>query len=96
MEVEERDEDMVNSTKISIVTERKIAKDLNDIKQYLKGSDISGGAIRVSLFNQHTHTILNMDLIQTKDGIDILYEHKEGSRQITEYFIKTFVFLLMK
>lgn len=73
MEVEDRIGDISNGTKISISTERKICKDLNDLKQYVKDSKIIDGVMKISLFNEHTHTILNMNIIQSKDGVDICY-----------------------
>jgi hypothetical protein len=48
------------------------------------------------LFNEHTHTLFYLDAVQVKEGIELIFEHKEGNRNITEYFIKTFTFLLGK
>jgi hypothetical protein len=81
-----------NSTKLDISTERKICRDLNDLKKYLKVEKTN----KISLFNEHTHTLFYLDLIQAQNGIDLVYEHKEGSKFITEYFIKTFAFLIGK
>lgn len=52
--------------------------------------------MNLSLYHQQTHTLLHMDIEQTRDGLALLYEHIEGNNLITEYFIKTFVFLLSK
>ena len=96
MEAEEREDNgLKNPTRISLIPERKICKDLSEIRQYFKG--ITGsGAINLSLYHRQTHTVLHQNIEQTKDGLTLLYEHIEGNNLITEYFITTFAFLISK
>lgn len=75
--------------------ERKICKELNDLRGYFKLPKREG-PIRLDLFNEHTHTLIAMDISQSKEGVEVAYEHREGNRKITEYFVKTFSFLLSK
>jgi hypothetical protein len=53
MMIDERDEDInaANSTKLVVATERKICRDLNDLKKYVKIDKISNGVMKVGLFN---------------------------------------------
>jgi hypothetical protein len=74
MIIDERDDNInaANSAKLTIATERKICRDLNDLKKYLKVDKVA----KISLFNEHTHTLFYVDFVQTQNGIDLVYEHK--------------------
>lgn len=52
--------------------------------------------MKLVAFNYHTHNVLWLDLLQTKEGMELIYQHKEGNHHITDYFIKTLTFLLSK
>lgn len=71
-------------------------KNIDDFKQYVKNAKVTDGSIRLSAYHRHTHTEVHLNLVQTKDGIDILYRHYEGNSNITDYFIKTLIFLISK
>lgn len=86
---------MVKPITLKLTPERKICKEVNDLRGYLRLPKREG-TIRINFFNEHTHTLLSADISQTKDGLDLAYEHKEGNRKITEYFVKTLAFLLSK
>jgi hypothetical protein len=53
MVVEERSENINegNASRLTVATERKICKDIADLKQYLKVDKIANGVIKTSLFN---------------------------------------------
>jgi hypothetical protein len=94
---EERENNhLTNPTKLSLVPERKICKDFSDMKQYFKGVKGSADTMNLSLYHKQTHTLLHLNIEQTRDGLALLYEHIDGNKLITEYFIKTFAFLLSK
>jgi hypothetical protein len=94
--VEDRLAPLGDSLTLDISTERKICKDLNDLKGYLKGCKVGKGAMRTAVYHRQTHTVLHMDLEEGKEGLALHYEHVEGNKDITDYFIKTFAFLLAK
>lgn len=87
---------MRNPKRISLSTDRKIAKDLNDLRNYFKNINPEKGSIKMSLFHKQTHTVTFLDISQNKDSIELAYENAEGSLAITDYYIKTLVFLLSK
>jgi phosphoribulokinase len=83
MEFEPLNEPIRDGTGISIVTERKIMKNLEDFKQYFKGANIEDGSINLSAYHRHTHTECFINLRQTRDGVDLTYRHYEGNNNIT-------------
>lgn len=96
LEVEDRRENinLANSTRNIIIPERKVLKELSDLRQYFKLG--KGSDVKVTLYHEHTYTLFFLDANPTKDGLELIIEHKEGNRNITEYFSKTFSFLLSK
>ena len=54
------------------------------------------GAMKLSAYHKHTHTQIHIDIVESREGVIIEYEHEEGNINITNYFIKTLTFLLGK
>lgn len=75
MEFEERSEPIKGPAKIQLSTERKIVKSLEDIRQYVKVGRVEEGCLRLSAYHRHTHTEIHLDIRQTKEGVDISYQH---------------------
>lgn len=96
VELEDRSSPLADPLALHIPTERKICKDLNDLKAYLKGCKVGKGGMRTAVYHRQTHTVLHMDLEEAKEGLALHYEHVEGNKDISDYFIKTFAFLLAK
>ena len=87
---------MKNAEGINITTERKILKNLDDFKQYVKVAKVVDGSIRLSAYHRNTHTEVHINLNQTREGVELLYKHYEGNKHISDYFIRTLAFLLRK
>jgi hypothetical protein len=53
MVIDEREEEInnTNSTQLSVSTERKICRDISDLKKYLKIDKVSNGVMKAVLFN---------------------------------------------
>ena len=96
MRVEERRDFLKDPTTLIVKPERKVAKDLNDLRSYFNGVHLRDGALRVSLNQDHTNSCLYADISGKQEGFEISYEHISGNKDITEYFMKTLVFLLSK
>ena len=43
------------------------------MKIYFKNIKVTNGKMQLALYNEHTHTLINLDLIQTHEGLDIYY-----------------------
>ena len=96
MRVDERREALRNPERLIVTPERKVAQDVNDLRQYFNGVHLKDGALRLSLNQDHTHSCLHADINGRKEGFEISYEHISGNKDITDYFMRTLVFLLSK
>lgn len=72
LEVEDRKDSIhfANSTRSVVVAERKVLKELSDLRQYFKLG--KGSDVKVSLFHEHTHTLFFLDANPTKDGLELI------------------------
>ena len=68
MRVEERTEPLKNPKKMLIPPERKIAKDLNDLKGYMQGVQPRGNQLQVAFHNEQTHSMVMADIASSKEG----------------------------